>query len=263
MDLGIKDKVALVAASSKGLGREVACALAQEGVRLSLCARTQSTLHETAEHIRSRYGVEVMETVCDLTDEHQVATLVKGTLESFGTVDILVSNAGGPPPGKFLEHDVDAWRRAVDLNFMSAVFLCQQVVPVMQKNQWGRIVLMTSISVRQPLDGLILSNSVRAATTGLARTLANELGEDNILVHTVCPGFFLTDRVKSLAERLAEANGTTPEDMEKKWASQNVLGRVADPSEFGPLVAFLCSERASYMTGSAIAIDGGLYKGLL
>ena len=231
--------------------------------RLTICARSEGPLAETAARLRDELGAEVLDSVCDLTDEAQVDALVKRTVERFGGVDILVANCGGPPPGPFMEHDAERWRRAVDMNLMSAVYLCRAVTPGMVERGWGRIVLMTSISVKQPIDGLILSNSVRAATVGLGRSLANELGPHGVLVNSVCPGYFLTGRVRDLAERNAAATGSKPEDLIEKWAAANAIGRVADPSEFGYLVAFLCSERASYMTGTAVAIDGGLCRSLL
>jgi len=263
MELGIEGRVALVAASSRGLGRAAARSLAAEGCRLVLCARDEEPLHQTAGELRGEHGAEVEEVACDLTDEQQVTALVDRATGRFGAIDILVANCGGPPPGTFLEHDTARWRQAMDLNLMSAVWLCQRAVPHMKKKRWGRIVLMTSISVKQPIDGLILSNSVRAATVGLGRTLANELGPDGILVNSVCPGYFHTGRVQQLAESNARATGGKPEDLLDRWAGQNALGRVADPAEFGPLVAFLCSERAAYITGTAIAIDGGLCRSLL
>jgi 3-oxoacyl-[acyl-carrier protein] reductase len=263
MDLGIKDKVALVAASSRGLGREVAGRLAAEGVKLTVCARDGQQLKECANWLRDEFGAQVLGVECDLTDEDRVKVLVDHTLESYGTIDILVANCGGPPPGAFLDHDVERWREAIDLNLMSTVFLCRAVAPHMIKQRWGRIVLMTSISVKQPIDGLILSNSVRAAVVGLGKTLANELGPHGVLVNSVCPGYFLTDRVRELAEMNAARTGGSPDDLLDKWAQANVLGRVGDPAEFGQLVAFLCSEPASYITGTAIAIDGGLCRALL
>ncbi|HUU01171.1 MAG TPA: SDR family oxidoreductase [Myxococcota bacterium] len=262
MDLGIEGRVALVSASSKGLGREAACSLAAEGARLAICARGGEALGETAEMLRG-LGAEVLDEVCDLTDSEQAQELVEKTLAHFGQLDILVTNCGGPPPGKFLDHDIERWREAVDLNLMSAVYLCRAAAPQMIERGWGRIVLMTSISVKQPIDGLILSNSVRAAVVGLGKTLAAEFGPNGVLVNSVCPGYFLTERVHSLAEKLADNNEVSPAEMIENWAAAGVLGRVGDPSEFGPLVAFLCSERASYITGTAMAIDGGLCRSLL
>ncbi len=262
MDLGIAGRVALVTASSRGLGYDVACRLAQEGVKLAMCARTVEVLQDAADRIRDSYQTEVQNIVCDLTDERQSTSMVDDVIGRFGAVDILVVNCGGPPSGAFMEHDDRRWRDAVDLNLMSAVYLTRAVVPQMMKRRWGRIVFMTSISVKQPIDGLILSNSVRAATVGLAKSLANELGPYGICVNSVCPGYFQTGRVQQLAEQHASKTQGRPQDLLDAWARQNALQRVGDPAEFGPLVAFLCSERAAYLTGTAIAIDGGLCRSL-
>jgi len=263
MDLGIKDRVALVTASSQGLGMQAARALAAEGAKLSICARGAETLEATAAALKEEFGGDVLSTACDLTDEKSARDLVKKTADHYGRVDILVVNCGGPPPGAFVDHDTGRWRSAVDLNLMSAVYLVQEAVSLMIPKRWGRIVFSTSISVKQPIDGLILSNSVRAAVVGMSKTLANELGPHGILVNSVCPGYFLTGRVKDLAEKNAERTGGKPQDLVDRWAGQSALGRVADPSEFGPLVAFLCSQKAGYITGTAIAIDGGFSRGLL
>jgi len=263
MDLGIKDRVALVTASSRGLGKEAARALAAEGVKLSICARGADALSETAASLEKEFGVDVLHTVCDLTDENSARELVIKTADHFGRLDILVVNCGGPPPGAFVDHDADRWRSAVELNLMSAIYLVQEAIPRMIPERWGRIVFSTSISVKQPIDGLILSNSVRAAVVGLSKTLANELGQHQILVNSVCPGYFLTDRVKELAEKNAKKSGVKPQDLIDRWAGQSVLNRVAQPEEFGPLVAFLCSQKAGYLTGTAIAIDGGFSRGLM
>ena len=262
MDLGIKGRVALVTASSQGLGREVARSLAGEGARLVICARNEKPLADCADMLREM-GAKVLAVPCDVSDEKQATKLVARCIEHYGTIDILVANCGGPPPGAFLDHSMERWREAVDLSLMSTVYLCRAAADTMIANKWGRMVLMTSISVKQPIDGLILSNSVRAATVGLGKSLANELGQHGILVNSVCPGYFLTGRVQSLAEKNAKATGGKPQDLLDKWAAANVLGRVGDPDEFGPLVAFLCSERASYLTGAALAIDGGLCRSLL
>lgn len=263
MDLGIRNRVALVAASSKGLGREVARRLAEEGARLCLCARGEAALKETADWLRNTFHSDVLDVACDLTVGSEVHALIEKARDRFGTIDILVTNAGGPPVGSFLEHDDERWKKAVDLNLLSTVRLCREVIPMMTKDRWGRIVLMTSISVKQPLDGLILSNSVRAAVVALGKSLANELGKHNILVNSVCPGYFLTDRVRDLARSSAEKTDGTPEQVLESFAQFSPLGRVGNPEEFGSLVAFLCSERASFVTGAAIAIDGGLSRSLL
>ena len=263
MDLGIRDRIAIVAASSRGLGREAATALAAEGARLAICARGEDRLKKTAEEIRRTYGVEVIHRTVDVSVREEVEDFVREVIDGMGTVHILVTNAGGPPPGTFLDHEPGTWEKAFGLNFLSAVNLCRATLPAMVKNNWGRIVMMTSIAVKQPIDGLILSNAVRAGVTGLARTLANEFGPQGILVNTVCPGYFLTDRVKSLAETIAGKGGGSAEDVIERWGKSSPIGRIGSPSEFGPLVAFLCSERAGYITGTSIAIDGGFCRSLL
>jgi len=263
VDLGIRDRVAVVAASSKGLGREAARSLAEEGVKVVLCARGEDELKKTAEAIGRDTGTEILDVAADLTREADVRRLVERTVERFGTVHILVNNCGGPPAGTFLDHDLDRWRRAVETNLMSAVMLTREVVPFMIKNGWGRIVNITSISVKQPLPNLILSNSIRAAVIGWAKTLASELGKYDILVNNLCQGYFLTDRLYSLAEGKANEEGRTVEDVLGAWSETVPVGRVGRPEEFGPLVAFLASERASYITGDSIAIDGGFCQSLL
>ncbi len=262
MDLGLKDRVALVAASSTGLGKAVALGLAREGAKLALCARTQSTLDAAAAEIRSDTGVEVMARAVDVTIYEQVRTFVAEVAAHFGRVDICVANAGGPPSKSFADTTVDDWHRAAELNLMSTVYLAKETLPLMQQRRWGRFIAITSVTVKQPLDGLILSNSVRAGVLGLVKSLANEYGPWNVLVNNVCPGFTATARLNELAETLAAKGGATPREIEQRWAAQAPLGRVGKPEELANLVVFLASERASYITGESIAVDGGLVKGL-
>src|SRR5580704_5011538 len=262
MDLGLKDRVALVAASSTGLGKAVALGLAREGAKLALCARTQSTLDGAAEDIRRETGVEVLTRAIDVTSYEQVRAFVAEIAAHFGRLDICVANAGGPPSKSFAETTVDNWHAAAELNLMSTVYLAKETLPLMQQRRWGRFIAITSVTVKQPLDGLILSNSVRAAVLGLTKSLANEYGPHNVLVNNVCPGFTATARLNELAETLAAKGGVSSGDIEKRWASQAPLGRVGQPDELANLVVFLASERASYITGESIAVDGGLVKGL-
>jgi 3-oxoacyl-[acyl-carrier protein] reductase len=263
MDLGIKGRVALVAASSQGLGKAVAFGLAREGVKLALCARTASVLEATAEEIRRETGTEVFAAPVDVTEEAQVHAFVAQAATKFGGIDICIANAGGPPAKPFTATTTAEWRRAIDMNLMSTLFLAREVLPGMRARRWGRLITITSLTVKQPADGLILSNSVRAAVAGLVKSLSNECGSDNVLVNNVCPGYTATDRLGELSAYLAKSGGVTAAEVEKKWTSQIPLARLARPDEFADMVVFLCSERATYITGQSIAIDGGHIKGLL
>ena len=262
MDLGIKGRVAIVAASSQGLGKAVALGLAREGVKLALCARTEPTLKAAADEIRGATGSDVMARRVDVTKHSQVKAFVAETMEAFGRVDICVANAGGPPSKSFAETTIEDWERATGLNLMSTVYLAKETLPLMQQQRWGRFIAITSMTVKQPVEGLILSNSVRAAVSGLVKTLANEYGRHNVLVNNVCPGYTATARLMELAQTLAEKEGVSPRAIEDRWASQTPLGRVGTPEEFANVVVFLASERASYVTGVSLGVDGGIVKGL-
>ena len=263
MDLGLRGKVALVAAASRGLGRAVAEELAREGMDLLICARGADALRETADAIRAASGVRVVDVVADLSEAAGVARVAERALAEFGRVDVLVTNGGGPPAGPFESHSPDAWLAAVRQNLVSVVELTRAVLPGMKERRWGRIVNVTSIAVKQPVDNLILSNSVRAAVTGFARTLANEVAPFGITVNNVMPGYTRTQRVEELAERNASLKGTTPEAELAAWERQIPMARLGTPAEFAAMVAFLASERASYTTGASIPVDGGWIKGLL
>lgn len=263
MDLGIRGKVALVAASSRGLGRATAEALAAEGVQLVLCARGADALHATADDIRRAHGVPVEAVVADVAEPAGIAAVLAAAERAFGRVDILVTNTGGPPAGPFESHAPGAWDAAVRANLTSVVELVRGVLPGMKARRWGRIVNVTSIAVKQPVDNLILSNSVRAAVTGFARTLANEVAAHGITVNNVMPGYTRTARVEELAERNAALHGTTPGDAFAAWERQIPMGRLGEPAEFGAMVAFLCSALASYTTGASIPVDGGWIRSLV
>ena len=262
MDLGLRDRVALVAASSKGLGRAVAAELAAEGCKLALCARGQAALEATAAELSSG-GAEVFARSTDLTDPADVDALVAAGLDRFGKVDILVTNTGGPPAGSFESHDRDAWQHAVRQNLDSVVNLTRATLPSMRANGFGRIINITSIAVKQPVDGLMLSNSMRAAVTGFARTLANEVAGAGITVNNVLPGYTGTERLQQLASKLAADAGSTAEEALAAWEGEIPMGRIGTPPEFAAMVAFLASERASYITGTSIPVDGGWTRGLL
>lgn len=263
MDLGLKDRVAVVAASSQGLGKAVARGLAKEGARLALCSRNADAVEAAAEEIRRETGAQAMAAAVDVTREEQVREFFGRVKQEFGRVDICVTNAGGPPAKPFEATTVEDWRRAVDLNLMSTLFLAREVLPAMKAQKWGRLVTITSLAVKQPIEGLILSNSVRAAVAGLVKSLSNEYAPYNVLVNNVCPGYTATDRLGELSSTLAKSAGVSPAEIEKRWTSQIPLGRLARPDEFADAVVFLCSDRASYITGQSIAIDGGFAKGLM
>jgi 3-oxoacyl-[acyl-carrier protein] reductase len=263
MDLGLTGRVAVVVAASKGLGRAVAEQLAHEGSQVAICARTASTLSETAAHIRQTTGKEVLHQALDVTDSAAVASFVAAVEARFGRLDICVTNSGGPPSKVFKDTKPEDWRTALDQLLMSTVYFAKEALPRMQKNKWGRLITITSSAVKQPVNGLLLSNSVRAAVTGLARTLADEYAADGITVNNVCPGFTRTARLDALASTISSRTGAKPEEVFAGWEREIPAGRVGTPQEFAAVVAFLASERAGYVTGTSIAVDGVLVRSLL
>ena len=262
MDLGLKERVAIVAASSQGLGKAVAIGLAKEGARLALCARTEATLTQTADEIRRTTGAQVMTRALDVTNYDQVRQFVTDTVDEYGQLDICVANAGGPPTKSFAETTLEDWHHAAELNLMSTVYFAKETLPLMQARRWGRFIAITSVTVKQPVDGLILSNSIRAGVSGLIKTLSNEYGPHNVLVNSVCPGYTATARLVELGETLARKEGVTLKEIEQRWTEHAPLRRLGQPEEFANLVVFLASERASYITGASIAVDGGFVKGI-
>ena len=263
MDLGIRGKVALVAASSKGLGRAIAEELAAEGANLVMCARGADALRAAAGSIRKSSGVTVVEVAADVSEQAGLDRVTGTALDKFGKVDILVTNSGGPPSGTFESLNAEAWESATRLLLFSAVGLARAVLPGMKERKWGRILNVTSIAVKQPIDGLMLSNSLRAAVTGFARTLANEVARFNVTVNNIMPGFTRTDRMEELARQTSERTGASMSDAFARWEREIPIGRLAEPREFAALAAFLASDRASYITGSSIAVDGGWIRSLL
>jgi len=261
MDLGLKGKVALAAASSAGIGRAVADALAAEGADLVICSRNGEALEEARKDMET-HGNRVVAVPANLTEPEGVSSVVEAAMEAFGRVDILVTNTGGPPAGPFESHSPEAWDLAVRQNLFSVLNLVRAVLPGMRERKWGRIINITSIAVKQPSDNLILSNAVRAAVTGFARTLATETAADGITVNNVLPGFTRTGRLTELAEKRAEIKGCAAQDIWDSWHHEIPMKRVGEPQELASLVAYLASEKAGYVTAQSIAVDGGWIKSL-
>jgi len=262
MALGIKGRVALVAGSSKGMGLAVARGLAAEGCDLALCARSQDKLEAVAGEISGEFGVRVFAQPVDLSQAGAAQAAAQAAAGHYGRIDILVNNAGGPPPGRFDDLGHEAWERAVELTLFSALAMTRAVLPGMREQGWGRVINMTSVSVKQPLPGLILSNSIRAAVVGWAKTLADEVSDAGITVNNVLPGWMLTERVEQLLAARAQAKGISREEALEQIVADIPLGRMGRPDEFADLVIFLASQRAAYITGVSYLIDGGLHRGL-
>jgi 3-oxoacyl-[acyl-carrier protein] reductase len=262
MDLQLQGKVALVAAGSKGLGRAVATGFAREGARLALFSRDAERIEAAAEAIKAATGAEVVPLVADVRHPEQITAAIDATVQHFGGLDILVTNAGGPPAGSFETVSDDDFVKAIELNLLSTIRLCRAAVPHM-KEHGGSIVTITSISVKQPLQDLILSNTARSGVLGLVKSMANELGHYNIRVNNVGPGPTRTDRIIDLAKSRAERSGISLDQSLGYSATGIPLGRLGEPDEFANAVIFLASPAASYITGQTLLVDGGLYSGTL
>jgi len=264
MDLGLHDRVAIVSASSQGLGRACAAGFAREGAHVVICSRDRRKLAAAAKEIgKESPASRILPVRADVTKPADIRRLVRRTLAAFGRIDILVTNAGGPPVAAFPDLDDRTWQRGIELNLMSTIRLIREVLPAMQKRHWGRIINITSFVARQPVDDLIISSTVRPGIFGLSKILANQNTRDGILINSVVPGFILTARQQEISGARAKAKGITPDEYIADVAKSVPAGRMGRPEELANVVVFLGSERASYVSGTTVTVDGGLVKGLL
>jgi 3-oxoacyl-[acyl-carrier protein] reductase len=263
MDLGLKGKVAIVAASSKGMGKATAMALAGEGAKVTMLARGQADLAKAAEEVREKHGAEVLAVPADVTKHEDVKRVVRETLARWGTVHILVNNAGGPPAGVFDDMDDAKWQSAFELNLLSTIRLVREVLPHMRKAGGGVIINLQSTSVKMPLDNLILSNSIRSGVIGLAKSLSLELAKDKIRVNNVLPGMIMTDRQRQMLTAWGQKLGKSFEEMKRLREGEIPLGWIGDPEDVANMIVFLASDRARYITGVTVQVDGGRVRSMM
>lgn len=265
MELGLRNRVAIVCASSEGLGKATASGFAREGAHVVLCARNKTKLASAAGEIRSiaSAGAQVLAVSADLTKPAHIRRLVKAALKRFHRIDILVTNAGGPPVAAFLDLEDGQWQQGIDLNLMSTIRCIREVLPQMRKQQWGRIVNITSLTAKQPVDDLVISSTVRPGILGLTKVLANQYTHEGILINSVTPGFILTARQREIGEARGKKMGVSQEEYLAQVAKAIPAGRLGSPEELANVIVFLCSDRASYISGATISVDGGLIKGIL
>ncbi len=263
MDFGIKGKVALVTAASKGLGRGSALALAGEGCRVAICARTRTDVDQAAKEIAGQTGAEVVPFVADVARPDELDRLLADVRSRLGQPDIAVCNAGGPPAGNFATTKLDQFVPAVELSMMSSIRMTYALVPDMVQKGWGRIVYITSVSVKQPIPFILLSNTARAGLTGFMKTVAREIAHSGVTINAVLPGTHDTDRVRQTAKTRAETEGTSFEQALRAQGENNPMRVLGDANDFGAVVAFLCSQQARFITGENVLVDGGAYAGLV
>jgi 3-oxoacyl-[acyl-carrier protein] reductase len=260
MDSGLKDKLVLITASSTGIGKAVAELFAQEGCKVAICSRSKDNLLATAKEIKDKYSIEPFWSVCDLNKQKDIENTFSAVTRQFGSIDILVNNCGGPAPGLFQQLEEEDWNAAYEQVLLSVIRFSKLVLPGMMANNWGRIINLTSISVKQPIDNLVLSNSLRAGVTGFSKSLSNEIAKFNITVNNVAPGMTLTRRLYELAVVEAKEKGKSHEEVLVEMAKRIPLNRLGRPEEIASVVVFLASKQASYVNGTTIQVDGGYIK---
>ena len=263
MDLGLRDKVVIVTGASKGIGKAIATNFAREKANVTICSRNIENLTNVSKTINKNTGSVILPVQTNLEEYRDIQIMVNKTLDKFGKIDILVNNTGGPPPIQFMDTNEKDWHKAVNQLLLSTINCCYEVIPVMKNNRWGRIINMTSIAAKQPIDNLILSNSIRSGIHGLTKTLSNELAEFGITVNAVCPGYTLTERVNELAKANAVKSGKNFKDIIKQWELQIPMRRLGSTDEIANLVLFYASEKASYITGNITQVDGGYNKSII
>lgn len=263
MDLNLKGKSVIVTAASKGLGRAIAMEYAREGAHVMIGSRQEDLLKKTVQAIKAETGNEnIYYSICDMKDHQAIKQLIAQTVKLNGTVDVLINNAGGPPAGKFIEMDDEDWYHAFELNLLSFVRTIREVIPLMKKQRQGHIVNLTSSSIKQSIDHLILSNVMRPGVLGLSKSLAQELGQDNILINTVGPGTIETDRILELNKGRAKNSGVSIDEVKEQAEKQIPMNRYGRPEEFAKAVVFLASGANTYITGQSLIVDGGSVKAL-
>ena len=257
MDTGLKDKAALVGGASRGIGRAIALALAGEGASVALCARNQETLDKARDEIRNETGATVLSLICDMSRQEDIKAAVAAAADAFGRLDIVVNNAGGPPTGAFDALDDSYWQHAIDQNLLSAVRTTREALPHLRRSGSGRIINITSVAVKQPIDGLMLSNATRLGVIGWAKTLSRELAPNGITVNNICPGNIATERLISLIEERAKRQKQSLEEAVSLEEARIPMGFLGEPDDVAALAVFFASDRARYITGTTVQVDGG------